>query len=438
MSYRYLHEARAVRHDQAELGRVAGMALSAGDEVSSAELVELGIVTRDAGLRDAAIALLDRARDRNPADIPSRYEKAILFLHEGLHVDCLHILRRILADHPGEDRTNLLAARVLHALGDHDEATRCLDRIPLDAVHDRAEWERQIRVVNEFGLHAAKYPRSRVMAMVARLERSPSHLPVQAVAARIVEALRTRSGFSLIRCGDGEGAFVFLGNTDEARHTHLYRYNRQDRARVWFAGTVDATAQPFLGQAFRLTDAIRDADIVGMPYTDWFRHEYKLLSMTGITALTNLLRLDRSPGALSCTQLIHLELHSTKLLYEIMASQGRIGLISCHPELPRMLTDRFNYEEIDYHHAPGEKGHSHLLSAEAIAGSHWPDRYEQIMEALARPLEGRLYLVAAGVLGKFYCDRIKKSGGVAVDIGSIVDGWVGALTRPGWGHLPIG
>ncbi|WP_298954426.1 CDC27 family protein [uncultured Methylobacterium sp.] len=438
MSYRYLNEARSVLPDRAELGRVMAAALAAGDEVGSGELVELGIVARDAGLRDPAIAVFDRVCVRSPTDISARYEKAILFLHEGLHVDCLHTLQRILADHPHEDRTCLLAARVLHGFGDHAEAARCLDRIPLDRVQDRAGWEQQIRIVTEFGVYAAQYPRSRVMAMVALLERSPHYLPVAAVAERIAGALRERRGFSLVRCGDGEGAFVSFGNTDEARHAHLYRANRQNRAQVWFAGAVDATADPFLGHALRLTDVIRDADIVGMPYTGWLQHEYRILSMTGITTLANLLRVDRRLEALSCTQLVHVELHETGLLYEIMASQDRIGLISCHAELADRLAGRFGFREVEYHHVPGEKGHSHLLSQGAVAGTHWPDRYEQIVAALSRPLDGRLYLVAAGILGKFYCDRIRRSGGVAVDIGSIVDGWMNARTRPGMEHLALG
>ncbi len=33
------------------------------------------------------------------------------------------------------------------------------------------------------------------------------------------------------------------------------------------------------------------------------------------------------------------------------------------------------------------------------------------MTALDRPLNGKLFLVAGGILGKFYCGRIKGSGG---------------------------
>ncbi|MGE7414565.1 tetratricopeptide repeat protein [Methylobacterium tarhaniae] len=442
MTFQFLREAEEARHDKAALAEVTRRVLhtrfASVGEIDAARVVQIGILARDAGLREDALALFDRMATASPSDIASRYEKAVLFLHEGNHIDCVQMLRQILAYHPHEDRSNLMAARVLHALGAHREATACLDSILLDGRPDRAQWERQIRIIHDFGRYVSAFPRARAVAMAESAERSPSHMSVGVLAGRITAALDSRSGFSLVRAGDGEGAFVFLGNTDEADFAHLYEQNRHDRARVWFADTVDATKHPFLGEAFRITDVVRDADVVGMPYPNWIRHEYTILSVTGISSLTNLLRIERRPGAASCTQLIHIELHNTKLLYSIMQSQKEIGLISCHPGLPERLKSVLGYERVDYHHVPGEKGHSHLLSEEAVAGSHWPERYPQIMDALSQPLNGRLYIVAAGLLGKFYCDRIKKSGGVALDVGSVADGWMGSRTRPGLEPLSIG
>ena len=42
---------------------------------------------------------------------------------------------------------------------------------------------------------------------------------------------------------------------------------------------------------------------------------------------------------------------------------------------------------------------------------------------------GTLILVAAGVLGKIYCDKIKSKGGIALDIGSILDMWATIPSR---------
>lgn len=103
-----------------------------------------------------------------------------------------------------------------------------------------------------------------------------------------------------------------------------------------------------------------------------------------------------------------------------------------------MLKRHYGLKDITFHRVPGEKGHQHLLSNDAILGEHWPQRFVEIMEQLTEPLNGRLYLVAAGILGKLYCNQIKCAGGIAIDIGSLADGWMGHRTRPGLKKLPLG
>jgi hypothetical protein len=43
-----------------------------------------------------------------------------------------------------------------------------------------------------------------------------------------------------------------------------------------------------------------------------------------------------------------------------------------------------------------------------------------------------LFLVAGGLLGKFYTATIRRHGGIALDVGSLVDAWTGRHTRPGY------
>ncbi|MDY6885713.1 MAG: hypothetical protein SWL02_18320 [Pseudomonadota bacterium] len=56
--------------------------------------------------------------------------------------------------------------------------------------------------------------------------------------------------------------------------------------------------------------------------------------------------------------------------------------------------------------------------------------FPYIMEMLkGRNSKGHVYLVGAGILGKVYCHQIKKSGGIALDVGSVPDVWVGKPSR---------
>ena len=41
-------------------------------------------------------------------------------------------------------------------------------------------------------------------------------------------------------------------------------------------------------------------------------------------------------------------------------------------------------------------------------------------------------LIAAGTLAKFYAATVKAHGGIALDVGSLVDGWMKIASRPGY------
>ena len=60
---------------------------------------------------------------------------------------------------------------------------------------------------------------------------------------------------------------------------------------------------------------------------------------------------------------------------------------------------------------------------------HWPQRYHELLEELREIEPGRLWFVAAGMVGKPYCEAIREAGGIAVDIGHAADIWVGMRTR---------
>jgi hypothetical protein len=68
---------------------------------------------------------------------------------------------------------------------------------------------------------------------------------------------------------------------------------------------------------------------------------------------------------------------------------------------------------------PGEA----RLRADAFGvQSHYPRVYHAILEAIDQHIQpGDLVLVGAGILGKIYCEAIRRRHGVAVDVGSVID-----------------
>jgi hypothetical protein len=83
------------------------------------------------------------------------------------------------------------------------------------------------------------------------------------------------------------------------------------------------------------------------------------------------------------------------------------------------------------HLVPEEKGMINVLGSNGVRRSHFPLVYNDIVSNLRRESQqGRVWIVAAGILGKRYCAEVRAQGGVALDVGSIVDGWLGKATRP--------
>ncbi|GJD48642.1 hypothetical protein OPKNFCMD_1365 [Methylobacterium crusticola] len=391
-------------------------------------IVRLAIALRDAGLFAEADAACEHILRRDPAYSFALYERGVSYTLQGRHAEALASFARNLEVVPDDPRTLLFMARLEMRLGRHDASGRTLARLrALAPGHEDLPW------LAELDAYLRDFPAARVEAAARAYEQDPRYAWQDRLTGRVRAALAAGRGFSLVRLGDGEGAFLRISDADEARFPNLYRRNRRDRARVWFGGEVDPDASGFTAMAAGLAEVVRGADAVGLPYPNWVAHEYRIISPTGIPSLANALRLmpDVDTGQSLCPQAVHTLMDRDGHLAALLRDQARVGVISCHAGLPGLLARDFGLRDVAFHKIPGEKLHAAALGPEAVAGRHFPDRFREVMAALERPLGGRLYLVAGGILGKFYCDRIKRSGGVALDVGSVVDGWLGADTRAG-------
>ncbi|MBY0296172.1 MAG: tetratricopeptide repeat protein [Methylobacterium sp.] len=392
-------------------------------------LVRLAIVLREAGLIEEADRTCLQILQRDPRYAFAHYELGVSLTAQGRHGEALASFARILTVLPEDQRAHIQVARLQMSIGRHQEAEATLERLRGFApTHEDFPW------LSDLNRYLARFPRDEMQAQAAAYEQSARYLQSDGIIERAVQALESGRGFSLVRLGDGEGAFLRISEEDEARFPHLYRRNRQDRARVWFDGEIDLDASGFTRTAAGLSDVIRNADVVGLPYESWIAHEYRLISPTSLSCLANVLRLMPAldTGQNFCTQLIHRSLHQNGQLAALLRGRARLGLIACHPGAPDLLARSFGIGEVVFHQIPGEKLNAALLGPAAAAGRHYPDRFTALMQELSRPLAGQLFLVAGGLLGKVYCDRIKRSGGVALDIGSLIDAWLGAPTRPGF------
>lgn len=225
---------------------------------------------------------------------------------------------------------------------------------------------------------------------------------------QVCAALASGRGFSLVRLGDGEGLFL------AGRRACLGGATVNGERR-----SPDLTAEGHLPEAelqaliSTWRQAVLEADVVGLPDLDQCLGgpEHYLLVASGLgQSLTGdelqVLGPRLLPGG------CHLHLYwLASGAYEQPPFLHVHGVIA--PLLPPALEGRVAWQPI-----PGEHGH-HPAAAGA---AHYPEVYHHTLawiEGQAKP--GRLFLVGAGLLGKLYCAAIRRRGGVAIDVGSLID-----------------
>ncbi|HEX4766820.1 MAG TPA: glycosyltransferase [Lichenihabitans sp.] len=275
----------------------------------------------------------------------------------------------------------------------------------------------------------------------ARLDTGWREASARDILDHILAAVAAGHGFSLIRLGDGEGNFLPY----PGRHRAIATDDREATQCIWWGQPrLDPRKSEALSRA--LQQAIRRADIVGIPdlsrlvyslpvptpvdlFDSWhdFRGQLAVLHHASIDMES--MHPDRLFGhgqrLTSCH--IHADLAAFGLYEELFAKLRRVSIIACHPDLPARLHALFGVETRRMITIPHERKAAAAFGY-GERGEHWPDAFERLRRDLD-VAPGDVVLVAAGFLGKIYADWIKQRGGIALDIGSIVDFWCGFSTR---------
>jgi hypothetical protein len=231
---------------------------------------------------------------------------------------------------------------------------------------------------------------------------------LHSLSERLRQALRQGEPFSIVRLGDGEGVFL-AGERPCVGGATINGSLRDPRL------TPEGHLPDDLHRALikRFLEAIEAADVVGVPDLSQCltgpRHYPRVL--------TNLWRALSPPRQEALAPRLlpggcHLHLFwLANGFYEAPPFTGVHGVIA--PRLPPGLAGRAAWQPI-----PGEHGHH----APDAGPAHYPVVYDETLAWIARQAApGRLFLVGAGILGKIYCNAIRQRGGVAVDVGSVMD-----------------
>jgi hypothetical protein len=243
---------------------------------------------------------------------------------------------------------------------------------------------------------------------------------------RIEQGLPT----SAIRLSDGEGNILFA---DEDRYPTLRDYVLAKISHIHFgrgSSVVPANAGLFLNH---MREAVAEADVLGVPdhrriirVFQRDRHDVDVRAEAGnrkslITAI-QLAEANRLQD-----KLIANAFFSRQLLPHypsILRPAKTIVLVTCHPDLVDAIRRTSQVQDVRLIEVPLQSS-----QMKGTTNHHFPEAYRRICREIPQQPAGAVFLIGAGPLAKYYCTLAKRAGGIAFDVGAVMDFWIGRSGR---------
>jgi len=228
----------------------------------------------------------------------------------------------------------------------------------------------------------------------------------------ILNTLQTGRPVSIIRAGDGEK--IVLESGDDLVKYQLCIKSVMERQMGY---------EPTMGDVIKVREnmvtAYRNADIVGIPaqknLNDLNSH------WRGVEQVVKPLCTTKK---FTSTDVAYDMLYNG-MLDEWLTGKETIVYIGCR-DIDEGLKRRYGTKTVN----------SYIIAPEAKFTSgyegerHYPEMFNKMEWWLnAAKCAGNPCLVGAGVIGKIYCNWMRDRGGVAFDIGAVMDLWAGFSTR---------
>ncbi|WP_162875605.1 hypothetical protein [Sphingomonas crusticola] len=289
-------------------------------------------------------------------------------------------------------------------------------------------------------LLARAHPPSTLAPALQAREASAAWVDRDALAPLLADRIARAEPFSWIRLGDGEARFLL--HLHPALRSAIPERETEGMARqiwhVWFGQDITTIAPEelaTLGQ--RLDQAIHSADLLGVSSVERLTNDANHYGFCASLELYLRDLLGDQPGKLVTDSCFHTMLNEREpFLSSLLSGLDFLGVISPHPELAGRLQRKLGIGAVRHYDIPGE-GRLDRPQEHGNRGSHFPQTYKRIMAEIDVPRRGAVFLVAGGLLGKIYCDRVRELGGIALDIGALADAWMGYNTRGGALHTAM-
>ena len=393
-----------------------------------------------------------------------RYVQASL--RDGKKDEAVKALDTLFATQPLQQNDTNYVIGLINLLGDDAAAVRGLVRDFLKRFRGTADYRRiALRlsriVFRYFPKRDRRYPAT------ARTRGMLRHTPADPNAARFVESAcdlfdryktsvfdtdisrceaqdfvtwvreRLRSGTpaSFIRVGDAESNALTYAD-DIARYASG---DAAEREIVWWGRAIDESARAML--AAKVLDAMREADVLGIPTLERIMRDLRLerREFLGNTragrGIRTVMRALEEGGALAGKRVemtsahIQHDLGEWNLYGDLFDGLNDVVAVSCHAGLGDAFRKRFNAAIVQNIVVPPRHASLASFGMTEMGPKILPEVLDETIAQLSADLSGRLVIVGAGYAGKVIVQEAKKRGAVALDLGSVLDYWIGASTR---------
>lgn len=255
--------------------------------------------------------------------------------------------------------------------------------------------------------------------VACKLEENDNAIDHYTLERMAIDHLQNKQGFSFVRMGDGEGRFV--GNYKH-NYNSLYLEAVEIASRIWFWNSSEFPKDGFWQ---RLEKSFVNANVVG------FNPVARVAFESGNVRHGYI-------GVVNGNEFVSQNLRPSQALLpngvvrqidygEILKVSKKTIVIGPHDSQKEVIERIFNISDVEGWIIPAEN-HPNLLNINE--NPHFPCIFERTINEISElDRSGTVFLVAAGVYGKIYCDVIRESNGCALDIGSLLDQWMGIKTR---------
>jgi hypothetical protein len=243
--------------------------------------------------------------------------------------------------------------------------------------------------------------------------------------------------FSFVRIGDGEAACLAY----EQPLAIFATLDARERERIWWGAALENSVRAKIYP--QLARAIFDADCIGIPTVSRFLRELRLLrddaletSLTGRGLRAVLHCVENwedlrssglsSPIFASCH--LHQDLELWNCYAELFDDVKDVVLVSCHENLGDWMLQQFGTRVAGHVLLPPDRVTGPFLARKPGGPSLW-SLFDEAIDRLGDMSQNRLVLVGAGLPGKLLVSEARARGGIALDLGSIFDHWLGLKTR---------